>query len=69
MLAYNDYSANGNNPLNSVSRSKGAVHRRMLEAVERRTIRGRLEYAILLLLVTYGLWAHEVARLTLDDIE
>ena len=26
MLPYNDYSANGNNPLNSVSRSKGAVH-------------------------------------------
>jgi integrase len=29
--------------------------RRMLEAVERRTIRGRRDYAILLLLVTYGL--------------
>ena len=33
--------------------------RRMLEAVERRTIRGRRDYAILLLLVTYGLRAHE----------
>src|SRR6202051_4262451 len=43
--------------------------RRMLEAVERRTIRGRRDYAILLLLVTYGLRAHEVARLTLDDID
>src|SRR5438552_9525126 len=43
--------------------------RRMLEAVERRAIRGRRDYAILLLLVTYGLRAHEVARLTLDDVD
>src|SRR5262245_1454692 len=43
--------------------------RRMLEAVDRRTVRGRRDYAILLLLVTYGLRAHEVARLTLDDID
>jgi site-specific recombinase XerD len=43
--------------------------RRMLETVDRRTIRGRRDYAILLLLVTYGLRAHEVARLTLDDID
>src|SRR5439155_219549 len=43
--------------------------RRMLEAVERRTIRGRRDYAILLLLVTYGLRAHEVARLTLADVD
>jgi integrase/recombinase XerD len=43
--------------------------RRMLDAVERRTIRGRRNYAILLLLVTYGLRAHEVARLTLDDVD
>jgi integrase/recombinase XerD len=43
--------------------------RRMLDAVERRTIRGRRDYAILLLLVTYGLRAHEVARLTLDDVD
>ena len=40
----------------------------MLEAVERRTIRGRRDYAILLLLVSYGLRAHEVAKLTLDDV-
>jgi len=40
-----------------------------LEAVERRTIRGRRDYAILLLLVTYGLRAHEVAKLTLDDVD
>jgi integrase/recombinase XerD len=43
--------------------------RRMLEAVDRRTALGRRDYAILLLLVTYGLRAHEVARLTLDDID
>jgi integrase/recombinase XerD len=43
--------------------------RRMLEAVDRRTARGRRDYAILLLLVTYGLRAHEVAKLTLNDID
>jgi integrase/recombinase XerD len=43
--------------------------RRMLEAVDRRTGQGRRNYAILLLLVTYGLRAHEVAKLTLDDID
>ena len=41
----------------------------MLEAVDRRTIRGRRDYAILLLLATYGLRAHEVAKLTLDDVD
>ncbi len=43
--------------------------RRMLAVVDRRTVRGRRDYAILLLLVTYGLRAHEVASLTLDDID
>lgn len=43
--------------------------RRMLEAVDQRTARGRRDYAILLLLVTYGLRAHEVSKLTLDDID
>lgn len=43
--------------------------RDMLHAVDRRTIRGRRDYAILLLLVTYGLRAHEVAKLTLDDFD
>jgi integrase/recombinase XerD len=43
--------------------------RRMLEAVERRSPVGRRDYAILLLLVIYGLRAREVARLTLDDID
>jgi site-specific recombinase XerD len=43
--------------------------RRMLEAVDRRTPVGKRDYAILLLLVTYGLRAREVAVLTLDDID
>jgi site-specific recombinase XerD len=43
--------------------------RRMLAAVDRRTITGRRDYAILLLLVTYGLRAREVAALTLDDVD
>jgi integrase/recombinase XerD len=43
--------------------------RRMLEAVDHRAPRGKRDYAILLLLVTYGLRAREVAALTLDDID
>lgn len=43
--------------------------RRMLEAVDQRTPAGRRDYAILLLLVTYGLRAREVAALTLDDVD
>jgi site-specific recombinase XerD len=43
--------------------------RRMLEAVEQRTAVGKRDYAMLLLLVTYGLRAREVAALTLDDID
>jgi site-specific recombinase XerD len=43
--------------------------RRLLEAIERRTPVGRRDYAIILLLVTYGLRAREVAALTLDDID
>jgi len=41
----------------------------MLAMVDRRTAHGRRDYAILLLLVTYGLRAHEVAKLTLDDLD
>ena len=43
--------------------------RRVLEIVDRRTPGGKRDYAILLLLVTYGLRAREVAALTLDDID
>jgi site-specific recombinase XerD len=43
--------------------------RRMLEAVDRRTKVGKRDYAILLLLVTYGLRSCEVAGLKLDDID
>lgn len=42
---------------------------KVLGAVDRRTPYGRREYAILLLLVTYGLRGREVAALTLDDID
>ncbi len=41
----------------------------MLEAVDRRTPRGKRDFAILLLLVTYGLRGCEVAGLKLDDID
>ncbi len=43
--------------------------RRMLEVVDRRMSVGKRDYAILLLLITYGLRGREVAALTLDDID
>ena len=43
--------------------------RRVLDGVDRRTPTGKRDYAILLLLVTYGLRAREVAALTVDDID
>ena len=43
--------------------------RRMLDGIDRRTVLGRRDYAMLLLLVTYGLRARAVAALTLDDID
>jgi integrase/recombinase XerD len=43
--------------------------RRMFEVVDRRTPAGKRDYAILLLLVTYGLRAREVAALTLDNVD
>ena len=42
---------------------------RMLGAVDRRSVVGTRDYAILLLLVTYGLRGREVAALTLDDLD
>jgi hypothetical protein len=42
---------------------------RMLQEVDRRSPVGKRDYAILLLLVTYGLRAREVGALTLDDID
>jgi len=41
----------------------------MLVEVDTRSAVGKRDYAILLLLVTYGLRAHEVASITLDDID
>lgn len=41
----------------------------MLQRVDRRSWVGQRDYAMLLLLVTYGLRAREVAALTLDDID
>jgi site-specific recombinase XerD len=43
--------------------------RQMLDGVDRRAPLGKRDYAILLLLVTYGLRGREVAALTLDDID
>lgn len=42
---------------------------RVLAGVDRRAPAGRRDYAILLLLVVYGLRGREVAALTLDDID
>jgi integrase/recombinase XerD len=42
---------------------------RMLGAVNRRTPVGQRDYAILLLLVTYGLRSREIAALTLEDLD
>ncbi len=41
----------------------------VLASVDRRTETGRRDFAMLLLLVTYGLRGREVAALTLDDID
>jgi site-specific recombinase XerD len=40
-----------------------------LAAVDRRSMVGRRDYAMLMLLVVYGLRAREVAALTLDDVD
>ena len=41
----------------------------MLDQVERRTVVGRRDFPMLLLMVTYGPRAREVAALTLDDLD
>ena len=41
----------------------------MLLKVDRRSVVGKRDYAILLLLLTYGLRACEIGELTLDDID
>jgi integrase/recombinase XerD len=41
----------------------------MLQKVDRRNGVGRRDYAVLLLLVTYGLRAREIGAMTLDDID
>jgi site-specific recombinase XerD len=43
--------------------------RRILRAVDRSTYTGRRDYAMLLMMSTYGFGAGEVIRLTLDDID
>ena len=56
--------------LSSVPRSISSDDvRLMLESVDRRGALGTRDFAMLLLLVTYGLRAREVAALTLDDID
>jgi site-specific recombinase XerD len=42
---------------------------RVLAGIDRRSVSGKRDYAILLLLATYGLRAAEVAALTLDDLD
>lgn len=42
--------------------------RALLQAIDRSTVMGRRDYAMLLLVATYGLRSCEVAALTLDDI-
>lgn len=46
-----------------------AAVQKVLDQPDRRSAVGRRDFAILLLLVTYGLRAREIAALTLDDID
>lgn len=42
---------------------------RTLDSVDRRSVDGRRDYALLLLMATYGLRAREIAKLKIDDID
>lgn len=42
---------------------------KLLDSLDQRSAIGKRDYAMLLLLVTYGLRAREVAAMTLDDID
>jgi site-specific recombinase XerD len=56
--------------LSEVPRSISAADvERMLGIVDRRSLIGRRDYAMLLLLAAYGLRAREIAALTLDDFD
>ena len=56
--------------LSAIARSITADHvHRTLSVIDRRSPVGKRDYAMLLLLVVYGLRAREVAALTLDDID
>lgn len=48
---------------------RGDQVRAALESVDRTTLQGIRDYAILLLLSTYGMRAIEVARMSLDDVD
>ncbi len=56
--------------LSAIARSITADHvHRTLSVIDRRSKVGKRDYAMLLLLVVYGLRAREVAALTLDDLD
>lgn len=56
--------------LSEIARSITADHvHRTLSVIDRRSQVGKRDYAMLLLLVVYGLRAREVSALTLDDID
>jgi len=73
-LATRDFSAVIEGPrayrLSEIARSITADHvHRTLSVIDRRSPVGKRDYAMLLLLVVYGLRAREVAAVTLDDID